>query len=1048
MSDGAGNDNLFQSVAIIGAAGRFPGAADVDRFWDNLAAGVDSIRHYDDEELAALGVPEALRGHSAYVRAGARMPGAEDFDPEFFDMTPREAEITDPQHRVLLECAYEAMESAGYVASRYPGAIALYAGVGLNTYLLHNLLPREDLLRTLGMHQLLLGNDKCYATSRIAYKMNLRGQCLTVDTACSSSLVSVVMAYRSLISYDCDMALAGGAKVNASDSGYLYEAGSINSPDGRCRAFDAQASGTVFGSGAGMVVLKRLEDALRDRDNIQAVIRGAAINNDGSAKVGFTAPSVNRQRDVVRQALSFAEVAPESIGYVEAHGTGTRLGDPIEMTALAEAFGDARMRPRSCAIGSVKTNIGHLEAAAGVAGLIKILRALRHEQIPPSLNFETPNPAIDFASTPFYVNTELRPWPAQGEPRRASISSFGLGGTNAHVILEEAPRRASPETTSAETTSPELLLYSARTPDALDAVARRLSHRLQSADAGALADIAHTLACGRQHFAHRRFVVAGTRAQAASALAMTVSGAPTPAASTLSTSTQAPRLAFVFPGQGVQFPGMAADLYRTQPAYRRAIDECCAAVASASGLDLKPILLDAAEPSGSRLDQTEIAQPAIFATSYAMARLWQSWGVQPDALLGHSLGEYVAACLAGVFPLEDALALVTRRATLMHRAPTGAMAALRMSESEAAALLRDNPHWQCDLAAVNGPMAVVVSGPHEAIEQCLVAVRERGRDGQVLRTSHAFHSRMMDAMLDDFRAAVAGVALSAPKIPFVSCVSGALIEPARAVDPQYWVEQLRNTVRFADGVASAVAHGTGVFIDMGPAATASGMVMANMAVTNPAMTNPGAATISASPARQGNADAESALLRALGEAWSCGVEIAWEKVYGHRECRRVELPSYPFERRRCWVEPAGAVSAPTVSVPALSGPALSGPAVPGSGVEPVAMPVSNAPAVSARESAQAAPAKPRNDNEALVASIWEELLGMRDIGLHDNFFALGGQSLLATRVMTRINETTGVELPVDTIFNQPTIAGVAHALFERQVALEDPELLKQLLAEL
>ncbi|MGH8076128.1 MAG: type I polyketide synthase [Lysobacter sp.] len=1014
MSDGTGTDNLFQSVAIIGAAGRFPGAVDVDQFWANLAAGVDSIRQYSDEELAALGVPDELRSHPSFVRAGARMPGAEDFDPEFFDMTPREAEITDPQHRVLLECAYEAMESAGYVASRYPGAIALYAGVGLNTYLLHNLLPRGDLLRTLGMHQLLLGNDKCYATSRIAYKMNLRGQCLTVDTACSSGLVAVAMAYRSLISYECDMALAGGAKVNASDSGYPYEAGSINSPDGRCRAFDAQASGTVFGSGAGMVVLKRLEDALRDRDNIQAVIRGAAVNNDGSAKVGFTAPSVNRQRDVVRQALSFSEVAPESISYVEAHGTGTRLGDPIEMAALAEAFGNAGPRPQTCAIGSVKTNIGHLEAAAGVAGLIKVVQALRHEQIPPSLNFETPNPAIDFASTPFYVNTQLRPWPAHGELRRASVSSFGLGGTNAHVILEEAPRFA-----PSETTGPELLLCSAKTATALDAVTRRLSHRLESASAASLADIAHTLACGREHFSHRRFVVAGTRAQAASAL--TPPGLPAPEVSTLATSTNAPRLAFVFPGQGVQFAGMAAHLYGTQPAYRRALDECCAAIETASAIDLKPLLLDAAEHHGPRLDQTDVAQPAIFATSYAMARLWQSWGIQPDVLLGHSLGEYVAACLAGVFSLDDALALVTRRAKLMHQLPTGAMAALRMSGSEATALLLANPQWQCDLAAINGPMAVVVSGPHEAIEQCLLAVHEQGRDGQVLRTSHAFHSRMQDTMLEEFRAALARVAFSVPQIPFVSCVSGALVESSHVTDPQYWVEQLRNTVRFADGVASAIAHGTQVFVDMGPAATASSMVMANLGAAP-------AAVIAASPARQGNTDAQSALLKALGEAWSHGVDVAWEKVYGHRECRRVELPAYPFERKRCWVEPPSGI--------------------PERGVEPASAPAPIAAVASAREPGHDSSAQPRNESEALVAAIWEELLGVQAIGMHDNFFALGGQSLLATRVMTRINEISGVELPVEIIFEQPTIAGVAQALFERRVALEDPELLERLLAEL
>lgn len=1013
MSDGKGNDNLFQSVAIIGAAGRFPGAADVDEFWANLAAGVDSIRHYSKEELRALGIPEDLLSNPSFVRAGARMPEAEDFDSEFFDMTPREAEITDPQHRVLLECAYEAMESAGYVASRYPGAIAIYAGVALNTYLLNNIMPREDLLRTLGMHQLLIGNDKCYATSRIAYKMNLRGQCMTVDTACSSSLVAVAMAYRSLISYECDMALAGGAKVNASDAGYINEAGSINSPDGLCRAFDEKASGTVFGSGAGMVVLKRLEDALRDRDNIQAVIRGAAINNDGSAKVGFTAPSVNRQRDVVREALSFAEVAPESIGYIETHGTATRLGDPIEMTALAEAFGSVGMRPRSCAIGSVKTNIGHLDAAAGVAGLIKVVLSLRNEHIPPSLNFETPNPAIDFASMPFYVNTQLRPWPAQGEPRRAGISSFGIGGTNAHVILEEAPRVA-----SRETTTPELLLCSAKTATALDAVTRRLSRRLESANAGSLADIAYTLACGREHFDHRRFVIANGRAQAAHALTALPR---VPEGSALAAPAKAQRVAFVFPGQGVQFPGMAADLYHNQPTYRRAVDECCAAIASASGLDLKPMLLDAADQHGARLDQTDAAQPAIFTASYAMARLWQSWGIQPEMLLGHSLGEYVAACLAGVFSLEDALALVTLRAKLMHRLPTGAMAALRMSENEAIALLRDNPQWQCDLAAVNGPMAVVVSGTHEAIEQCLLAVRELGREGQVLRTSHAFHSRMQDAMLDEFRAAAARVAFSAPRIPFVSCVTGEPIEPDRVADPQYWVEQLRKTVRFADGVASAVAKGIQIFVDMGPAATASGMVMANL----------GAAplpTIAASPARQGNVDAQSALLRALGETWACGVDVAWDKVYGHRECRRVELPTYPFERKRCWVEAVSRISEHRV--------------------EPVSVPASTPAEVPDRESGQGSSARPRNGDEALIASIWEELLGIKGIGVHDNFFALGGQSLLATRVMTRINETTGVELPVEIIFNQPTIAGVAQALFERQMAMEDPELLKQLLAEL
>lgn len=1015
MSAAAGDGNLFQSVAIIGASGRFPGAENIGQFWANIAAGVDSIRQYSDEELVSLGVAEELRNSASFVRAGARLPAAEDFDPEFFDMTPREAEVTDPQHRVLLECAYEAMESAGYVASRYPGAVALYAGVGLNTYLLHNLMPRSDLLRTLGMHQLLLGNDKCYATSRIAYKMNLRGPCVSVDTACSTGLVAVAMAYRSLISYECDIALAGGAKVNASDSGYPHEAGSINSPDGRCRAFDSQASGTVFGSGAGMVVLKRLEDALHDRDNIQAVILGAAVNNDGSAKVGFTAPSVDRQRDVIRQALSFAEVTPESISYVEAHGTGTRLGDPIEMAALAEAFGGAGARPRSCAIGSVKTNIGHLEAAAGIAGLVKVVQALRHEQLPPSLNFETLNPAIDFSNTGFYINTQSTPWPAEGEPRRASVSSFGLGGTNAHVILQEAPRIA-----ASATSGPELLLCSAKTATAMDAVALRLADHLGAAGPDRLADAAYTLACGREHFGHRRFVVASTPVQAAKELSARPLAGPEPSGPAAPASQA--RLAFVFPGQGVQCLGMAADLYRTQPVYRRAIDDCCAAVKRESGLDLMPLLIDAAvESAAPRLDRTDVAQPAIFATSYAMAKLWQSWDVQPDVLLGHSLGEYVAACLAGVFSLDDALALVARRAQMMHRLPPGAMAALRMSEADSVALLLANPQWQCDLAAVNGPTAVVVSGRHDAIEQCLLVVREQGGEGQVLRTSHAFHSRMQDPMLDEFRAALARVAFSAPQLPFVSCLSGKLAEPDRVTTPQYWVDQLRNTVRFADAVAAAVTDGSAVFIDMGPTATAAGMVMAN----------PGAipaTVIAASPARQGNGCAQTALLAALGGVWSRGVDVAWEKVYSHRQCGRVELPTYPFERRRCWVE------APTAAT--------------GRDLEPRPAPAAALTLAVAPVGSPVLATKPRNDSEALVASVWEELLGRPEIGIYDNFFALGGQSLLATRVMTRINETTGVELPVDTIFNQPTIAGVAHALFERQVALEDPELLERLLAEL
>lgn len=993
---------LFQSVAIIGMAGRFPGAADVDAFWANLAAGVESIERFDEAALAAAGVPEDLRRHPAYVAAGARLPDAEAFDAEFFDMTPREAEITDPQHRVLLETAAQALQSAGYAPSRYPGSIAVYAGVGLNTYLLHNLLPRPDLLQTMGMHQLLLGNDKCYATSRIAYKLNLSGPCVSVDTACSSGLVAVAMAYRSLISFECDMALAGGAKVNASDVGYLYEPGSINSPDGRCRPFDAQAAGTVFGSGAGMVVLKRLEDALRDRDEVMAVIRGAATNNDGSAKVGFTAPSVNRQRDVIRQALAFAEVAPESIGYVEAHGTGTRLGDPIEVAALGEAFARG---PHSapCALGSAKGNVGHLESAAGVAGLIKTVQALRHRQLPPSLHFDAPNPAIDFAGSGFEVNTRLRPWPAADGPRRAGVSSFGLGGTNAHVILEEAPDPApTPDA------GPELLLWSARSDAALADSTRRLQARLGGADAPALADAAYTLACGREHYAQRRFLVAGSSAQAHTQLAQDAHAG----ASTLNTDGRRLRVAFVFPGQGVQQPGMAADLYRAWPVYREAIDACCAIVQRRSGLDLRPLLLERA--AADALDRTALAQPAIFATGYAMARLWQHWGVQPDLLLGHSLGEYIAACLAGVFSLDDALALVGARAALMDALPTGAMAALRLHEAQVRALLQEPAGAGCEVAAVNGPTATVVSGPEAAVEACLAVARVQGHDGQRLRTSHAFHSAMLEPIQTRFAAAFDGVRMNAPMLPFVSCLTGALAEPARVSTPAYWVEQMRRPVRFADAVQSALAQPVDIFIDLGPATTAAGLVLANLGTAR-------AAVLPAAPPRQDTGDAQVAALKALGGLWAHGADLPWDAFYADRPGRRVQMPTYPLQRRCCWVDPPAAVAATTTTTASIAPPAHA-PAEPETGG--------------------------RDENQRLVAAVWEELLGVQGIALHESFFALGGQSLLATRVMSRLHEITGVELPVETIFAQPTIAGVADALFERRLTQADPDALERLLAEL
>lgn len=996
-----GDDTAFQSVAIIGMAGRFPGADDVEAFWQNIADGVESICHYSNEELLGLGVPPEQLAASNYVKAGARMHDAEGFDPEFFDMTPREAEITDPQHRVLLECAYHALENAGYIPNSVPGEVSLYAGVGMNTYLLTNLMPRTDILRTLGMHQLLLGNDKCYATSRIAYKLNLRGACVSVDTACSSGLVALTLAYRSLVSLECDMALAGGAKVNSADAGYPYEPGSINSPDGHCRTFDAQARGTVFGSGGGMLVLKRLDDALRDRDTVHAVIRGAAINNDGSAKVGFTAPSVTRQRDVIRQALAYAEIDPASIGYVEAHGTGTQLGDPVELAALAEAFGP-NLPAGSCAIGSVKPNIGHLESAAGVAGVIKVVQAMRHRKLPPSINFEQANPALELQRSPFHVNTRLTGWDTGSAPRRACVSSFGMGGTNAHVVLEEAP--AMP---AGEATTSVLLPLSALRPDDLAQVATRLRDRLLAPDAPALTDAAFTLSCGRQGFPHRAFVVAGDHPAAAAALVQLTPG-----------QAGTPATALLLPGQGVQYPGMAAMPYAQYPVYRDALEACLDVLAHRLDVDLRGLLLaSGTADDAALLAQTRYAQPAIFATAYAASRLWMSWGGEPSLLIGHSLGEYVAACLAGVFSLEDALSLVCARAALMQSMPEGAMASLRLSEAEVCTMLAQRPELACSIAAVNGPVATVVSGSQADVAACADSARAVGADATLLRTSHAFHSALMDPMLDAFRAAMSGVVLSAPRIPLTSSLTGALLRSDEATDPDYWVRQLRGCVRFVDAIATAAAQGVTMMIDVGPNATAAGMARASAAAS---VTVLAAATSEAHLPR-----AHETLLGALGQAWSRGMPVAWEAVHRHRAARRVPLPGYPFARRRCWIDP-----------PAV---AAAQPSTPLQAADVVAV---------VKVAAQAAPDEAATGIEATIASIWTELLGITPASANDSFFALGGQSLLATRLLARIEERCGVALPMQTVFDNPTLAGLALAVLQHRAQQEDPELLEALLAQI
>lgn len=851
-----------EEIAIIGMAGRFSGARDVEEFWRNIRDGVESIRPFTREELAASGVDPAVLGEPGYVNSGAVLDDADCFDAAFFGCTPREAELMDPQQRVFLEVAWEACEHAGYDPAAMPGAVGVFAGIAQNTYLLHNLAPHPDLARSLAHYQLTLGNEKDFLATRAAYKLNLRGPCLSVQTACSSSLVAVHLACQSLLAGECDAALVGGGRIRVPlHAGYHYEEGGIPSPDGKCRPFAADARGAVAGSGMAAVVLKRLSDALADGDTIHAIIKGTAINNDGSAKAGFTAPSVEGQAGAIAQALAMAGVDAESIGCVEAHGTGTSLGDPIEIAGLTRAFRETTSARGFCAIGSVKGNIGHLDAGAGVAGLIKATLALKHRQLPPSLHCAQTNPQIDFASSPFFVNTALRDWPGGDSPRHAGVSSFGIGGTNAHAIIEEAP-----SIQSIPSTDPQILVLSAKTEPALAAAATRLAAHLRDHPASSLADIAHTLQTGRQSFEHRFCLAAATAAEAAEKLAT-----PTKARRAL---PSAPEVVFMFPGQGAQFAGMGTELHAAEPVFRAALDRCSTIL----GFDLHT-LDDAA------LAQTLHAQPALFAIEWALAQLWRSRGIAPAAMIGHSVGEYVAACLAGVFTLETGLRLVAERARLTQSMPPGAMLAVRLPEEELRPLLGD----RLDLAAINAPSLCVAAGPHDDIAQLEQTLKARHVAHVRLETSHAFHSAMMDPVIEPFTALVRETELHPPTIPFISGVTGKWITDGEATNPGYWASHLRQPVRFAAGLATLAEDNARLLLEVGPGETLAPLARQQCGA-------PVVGTLSAS-----RKDEQLSALRALGELWCAGVPVDWTRLHASPR-RRVPLPTYAFARERHWIE--------------------------------------------------------------------------------------------------------------------------------------------------
>ncbi len=885
------------SIAVVGMAARVPGAGNVGQFWRNLCGGVESVSRYTDEQLIAAGEdPELLRDPN-YVRAGAPLEGVELFDAGFFGFSARDAAILDPQHRHFLEVCWEALEDAGHVPESFAGAIGVFAGAGMHDYYVHHLAPNRKLMQDVG--QFLVrhtGNDKDFLTTRASYCLNLTGPSIGVQTACSTSLVAIHMAAQSLLNGECDLALAGGVSITLPDRlGYVFREGEILSPDGHCRAFDREARGTLFGSGSGVVVLRRAADAAADRDHVYAVIRGSAVNNDGRGKVSYLAPSLDGQARCIAEALAVAAVPASSIGYVEAHGTGTPMGDPIEVAALTQTFGTGA-GGRSCAIGSVKTNIGHLDTAAGVASFIKASLALKHQVIPQSLNFATANPACDFDRSPFHVSVATTAWARADTPRRACVNSLGVGGTNAHVVLEEAPERAAEEHDADD--APRLLCLSARSPAALDAAAQRLADFLRADRPRALADVAYTLQFGRRAFAHRRTVAAAHLDDAIHRLEASRGGAspPVPAAP--------PPVVFMFPGGGAQYPNMGRQIYASEAVFREHVDAVLAIVETDEGLDLRPWLFP--DPGDEARAATELERAShslltTFAVEYALAQLWRSRGIEPTALIGHSLGELVAACLAGVMTLRDALAVVAARGRILDRLPGGATLAVALSEAEVLPYLGAG----LSIAAVNGPALCVVSGSLDDIVALESVLSARDVDARRLRLSFAAHSSLLDGHLDDFARAIASVPLRAPRYPLISNASGNWSGVAEITQTDYWVKQLRHTVRFSAGLSQVLEDHPGcVLLEVGP-----GTTLASLAATRRSAAPAPVVIASLRHPLDATPDA-TVFLNALGRLWAAGVAIDWSRQ-GRSTGRRMPLPTYPFEHKRYWIDrPATPVPAP------------------------------------------------------------------------------------------------------------------------------------------
>lgn len=989
-----------KDIAIVGVSGKYPKSETINEFWDHLKNGDELVHFYTDDELRAVGVSEKDLANPSLIKAQASLSDPNSFDYSFFGYTKQEALSMDPQIRMMHEQVWLGLEDAGYNPHTYKDKIGLYLSASDNmNWRAYTMITNNDNVNSFFLNQI---SNKNFISTLISYNLNLRGPSYYIDTACSSSLVAIHQACRSLLMRECSIAISGGVRVYSKPyKGHSYQEGMTNSKDGHCKAFDEDSSGIVSGEGAGIVVLKRLEDAIADNDQIYAVIRSSVVNNDGNRKVGYTAPSINGQYECIKQAHQIAEVTPESITYIEAHGTGTKLGDPIEVEALNKSFG--YNTNHHCAIGSVKTNIGHLDAAAGITGFLKTTMALKNKMIPPSLHFKNPNPEINFKSGPFKVQTELSTWNSiNNEPLRAGVSSFGIGGNNAHIILEEAPAKNKTK----DDNSYKLLRFSAQSVGSLNAYQEKLISFLEKNESDSFSDMTYSLQAGRNQFKYNRFLVSNSKEKA-----LEILKDPFSTAIHSGKLDQKRKIVFMCTGSGAQYRNMGRDLYQSEPYFKQLMDEGFSIIKDLMGVDVADVLYkdDAPTKEGFDINKNEFTQPVIFVFEYALAKLMMHWGIHPDKLIGHSTGEYVAACLSEVFSYETGVRLVAKRALLMNKTPKGSMLSVSLPEEKIKQYLNAN----IALAVVNSPESCVLSGTEEAIDALMEIFEAEEILYSKLRISLGGHSFLMDSVLEEFKEELQKVTFSPLKIPFVSNLTGQLITTEEAMSLQYWIDHLRNTVRFSDGLATLSKEPNTIFIEVGPGNTLTTLFQQQK---HDQISNNTAVNLIRHPKQEIN-DQEH-ILKKIGELWINGIDIDWQAYYGAQKPYRISMPGYAFNKTKLQVKVNPfeflnfSKTETTATKESLVIDHFDDSEAFDENPDELALAFVNYVA-------------PVNDTQKTLVEMWETFFSKDEIGILDDFFALGGNSLKGVTMLKLIHKKFDIDIKIKDFYQKSTIKELA-----------------------